>query len=117
MRAVLRHVILSPDPRTLPADPATFMFGAQLLVGPADSAGEESFGLTICSPEWLAEQCGSGQPVNGLHHVIVGWETYDERELRRWFEAVVHAVEAETWSGIVGQLRFLGGWEFDDYQD
>jgi hypothetical protein len=26
--------------------------------------------------------------VNGLHHVIVGWDTYDERVLRDWLQAV-----------------------------
>ena len=116
MRASLRGLLLSPDPRTLPDDAASFMFGAQLLVGPADGPGEESFDLTVCSPEWLAEQCRSGEPVNGLHHVIVDWDSYDERVLRRWLEARVHAVEADSWDGIADQLRFLGGWEFDGYR-
>jgi hypothetical protein len=34
--------------------------------------------------------------VIGLHHVIVGWDTYDERVLRGWLEARVNAVEAPT---------------------
>ena len=95
MRAVLRDLIFSPDPRTLPGDPEGFVFGVQLLIGAADGPGEESFELTVCSPEWLAEQCRSGQPVNGLHHVIVGWE---------------------TWDGLASQLSFLGGWEFENYR-
>jgi hypothetical protein len=109
-------LLLSPDPRTLPGDAVSFVFGVQLLVGPADGPGEESFELTVCSPEWLAERCRSGGPVNGLHHVIVGWDTCDERVLRSWLEARVHAVEAATWAGVAGQLRFLGGWEFENYQ-
>jgi hypothetical protein len=60
VRAVLRDLIVSPDPRTLPGDPAGFAFGVQLLVGPADGPGEESFELTACSPEWLAVRCGPG---------------------------------------------------------
>ena len=114
VRAVLRNLILLPDPRTLPGDPAGFVFGAQLLVGPADGPGEESFELTVCSPEWLAVRCRSGEPVNGLHHVV-GWDTYDERILRDWLEARVHVVEAATWDGIASQLRLLGGWEFESY--
>jgi hypothetical protein len=82
VRAMLRDLILSPDPRTLPGDPAGFVFGVQLFIGPADGPGEESFELTVCSPEWLAERCRSGEPVNGLRHVIVAWDTYDERILR-----------------------------------
>jgi hypothetical protein len=100
VRALLRGLILEPDPRTLPADAESFMFGAQLLVGPASGPGEESFDLTVCSPEWPAQQCRSGEPVNGLHHIIVGWDTYDERVLRQWLEARVQATEAESWDGI-----------------
>ena len=51
-------------------------------------------------PRWRAKR-------GALHHVIVGWDTYDERVLRGWLEARIHAVEAATWDGIVGQLRFL----------
>lgn len=116
VRAVLRNLILSPDPRTLPGDPAAFVFGARLLVGPADGPGEESFELTVCSPQWLAVQCRSGEPVSGLHHVIVGQDTYDERVLRDWLEARVHAAEAATWDGIAGQLRLLGSWEFESHR-
>ena len=116
VRAVLRNLILPPDPRTLPGDPAGFVFGVQLLVGPADGPGEESFELTVCSPEWLAVRCRSGELVNGLHHVIVGQDTYDERVLRDWLESRVHAAEAATWDGIASQLRFLGGWEFESYR-
>jgi hypothetical protein len=93
-----------------------FAFGVQLLVGPADGPGEESFELTVCSPEWLAVRCRSGELVNGLHHVIVGWDSYDERVLRDWLEARVRAVEAATWDGIASELRFLGGWEFESYR-
>ena len=116
VRAVLRDLIISPAPRTLPGDPAGFAFGVQLLIGPADGPGEESFELTVCSPEWLAERCRSGKPVSGLHHVIVGWDTYDERVLRGWLEARVHAAEAASWDGITTQLRSLGAWEFENYR-
>ena len=55
---MLRNLILSPGPRTLPGDPAGFVSGVQLLAGPADGPGEESFELTVCSPEWLAVRAG-----------------------------------------------------------
>jgi hypothetical protein len=116
MRAVLRDMILSPDPRTLPGDPASFAFGVQLLVGPADGPGEESFGLTVCSPEWLAARCGPGEPVNGLHHVIVDSGTYDEHGLRGWLQARVASAEAPTWEGLADQLGLLGEWEFQGYR-
>jgi hypothetical protein len=53
--------------------------------------------------------------VNGLHHVIVGWDTYDEQVLRSWLEPRVNAVKA-TRDAIVSQLRSLGGWELESYR-
>ena len=53
---------------------------------------------------------------DGLHHLIVGWDTYDERVLRRWLEAAVSRAVADDWNGIADQLRFLGRWEFEGYQ-
>jgi hypothetical protein len=54
--------------------------------------------------------------VNGLHLIIVGWDTYDERVLLNWLEARVRAAEAATWDGIASQLALLGGWEFENYR-
>ena len=117
MRAALRHVIWSPDPRTLPADPAQFSFAAQLLVGPADGPGEESFDLTVCTPEWLGWRCRLGEPINGLHHVVVAYDTFDERALRRWLEARVRAAEGDSWRDVAARISTLGSWEFDRYRD
>lgn len=75
-----------------------------MLAGPAGGPGGESVELAVCSPEWLAVRCRSGELVNGLHHVIVGWDTYDERVVRDWLEAQVRAAEAATWAGIASQL-------------
>jgi hypothetical protein len=37
MRAVTRHVIFEPDPRSLPDDPARFVLRAHRLVGTSDA--------------------------------------------------------------------------------
>jgi len=103
VRARLHHVVFDPEPRTLPGDAASFAFSARLMVGPWDGPGQESFDLTVCSPEWLAQRCRT-EPVNGLHHVIVDWETFDERILQHWLEDRVHAVGASTWRGIADRF-------------
>jgi len=41
----MRHLSLEPDPASLADDPAAFVLQARLIVGPADSAGEESLDL------------------------------------------------------------------------
>ena len=117
VRAKIRQIVFDRDPRTLPADAASFAFGARLMIGPQDGPGEESFDLTVCSPEWLAERCWGGAPMNGLHHVIVDWKSFDERVLRRWLEDRVNVVEAATWQDIADRLCRLGWWEFEGYRE
>lgn len=70
MRAVLRGFQLDPDPATLPSDPAEFFRLAQLLVGPADGPGEESFDVTVCTPEWLSAAC---REAGGLYNPDTTW--------------------------------------------
>jgi hypothetical protein len=117
MRAGLLQIVFDPDPRTLPRDAAGFAFGARLMIGRQGGPGEESFDLTVCSPEWLAERCRNGEPINGLHHVIVDWESFDKRVLRRWLQDRVDAVGAATWQGIADRLGRIGWWEFGGYRD
>lgn len=54
MRAAVRHIMFDPEPRTLPREAEHLAFDVRLILGPADGPGEESFDLTVCSPEWLA---------------------------------------------------------------
>lgn len=117
MRAVLKSLDLLPDPSTLPDDPAEFALLAQMIVGPQDSPGEESFSVTVCTPEWLAEACRRvGGIYNARHHLVVNYEEFDQRALRAWLLARVQEVEAETWSEIDERLGRLGFGEFEDYR-
>lgn len=117
MRAVLRSLELDPDPSTLPGDPAEFSLLARLVVGPSDSPGEETFDVTVCTPEWLAAAARRvGGIYNARHHLVVNFEDFDQRALRAWLAARVQEVEAATWPGIGDQLGRLGHWEFEDYR-
>jgi hypothetical protein len=79
MRFVLRRLELEPDPSTLPDDPTRFMMLARMIVGPPDAPGEESFDITVCSPEWLARACCKvGGIYNARHHVVVSFEDFDQ---------------------------------------
>ncbi len=100
VRASLRSVDLSPDPRTLPADPAQFRFLARLMVGPADGPGEESLDVTVCSPEWLAARSTAEGLVDVRHHLVVTVDQYDEGRLQRWFAERVGQVEGPDWPAI-----------------
>jgi hypothetical protein len=87
MRAQLKFLDLIPDPATLSADPREFSLRARMIVGPPDARGEESFDITVCTPEWLEEQCASqGGIYDPRHHLVVTQETFDQRALRSWLE-------------------------------
>ena len=74
MRAQLKSLDLDPDPATLPGDSAEFALLARMLVGPADGSGEESFDITVCTPEWLGRACRRvGGIYDARHHLVVNF--------------------------------------------
>ena len=86
------------------------------LVGPADGLGDETFDVTVCTPEWLAQACRTrGGIYDARHHVVVTMEQFDERAMHDWFEARVRRVEGDDWNEIGNRLARLGFSEFEDY--
>jgi hypothetical protein len=116
MRAELKRLDLDPDPATLRGDPTEFSLLARMFVGPAGGPGEESYDITACTPEWLAQACRrAGGFYNARHHVVVNFEDFDEHALQAWLAARVQEVQADTWPEVARRLSHLGYWEFEDY--
>ncbi len=85
MRAHLRSLTLDPDPATLSEDPKNFVLLARMFVGPEADIGEETFEVTICTGEWLAEQaCAHDGIYNARHHLVVGVATFSARYVHGW---------------------------------
>jgi Immunity protein 8 len=117
MRPELRSLDFDPDPTTFSSEPSEFSFLPRVIVGPSDGPGEESFDLTVCSPEWLAEACRRvGGIYNPRHHLIVNMEDFDRRALQAWLSMRVQEVQADTWAQAAERLSRLGYWEFEDYR-
>lgn len=116
MHASLRSIDWEPQPSSLPANAEEFCFLARLSAGPADGPGEESFDVTVCSPEWLAARCRDGDFFDARHHLVVDVEHFDQRALRSWLEKRVTAVSGDNWTEIGEKLSRLGYWEFEDYR-
>jgi hypothetical protein len=115
MRAELKSLNLDPDPSTLPANPAEFSLRARMIVGPPEGPGEESFDVTVCTPEWLANAASSGF-YDARHHVVVNLGAFDQNALHTWLARRVQSVQADTWHEIGERLARLGHWEFEDYR-
>jgi Immunity protein 8 len=71
MKAIATGIGLVPEPATLPASPEDFSFVVRVLVAQTGTYGEESFDLTVCSPERLARRSDTEGIVPGLHHLVV----------------------------------------------
>ncbi len=90
-----------------------FTLFVQAIVGPRGADGEESFGLNICSSDWVKQNCN--EPMLGLHLLIVPSYNYDE--IVHFVSKVVTSCQAETWHACALKLQRLGSWEFEDYDE
>jgi immunity protein 8 of polymorphic toxin system len=116
MKAAVRR-LHSPD-----ADLATFQPDdsedvgvlVQVIAGPDDGPGEESFDVVVCTPRWLERRVRAEGPLVGRHHLVVA--RYDGPEVMRFLTAAVESEHAATWNELALRLGRIGMWEFEDYR-
>jgi len=107
----------SPDVLDLPGwvpDTDDFAILVQVLVGLQGSPGEESFDVTVCSPEWIAQRAREERIFDGRHHLVVA--PFDYQKLWQYLTRYVSSCEGSTWQEIATKLGRLGQWEFEDYR-
>lgn len=92
----------------------TFGFLVEASIGPEDQDGAESFGIQVCTPEWLRLNYSSDGAVFGRHMLIVFDYDLDAITLKisRYCERCV----GTNWREIATQLAQIGQWEFERYQ-
>lgn len=116
MRAAIRR-LHSPDIDDLahyhPPEPDRFGFLLQILVGPENGPGEESFDVEVCTPLWLLERHSPEDILEGRHTLIVF--EYDYNRLEEYVRKKVAKAVGATWDEVAGQLSRFGRWEFEDY--
>jgi Immunity protein 8 len=108
----------SPDvpdlTRHVPAVRDDFAFLLQILAGPAEADGEESFDVFVCTPTWLRNNHQPTDIVMGRHKLIVF--EYDYGRLWTFITSVIESCEGATWQELAERIGRLGKWEFEDYQ-
>jgi hypothetical protein len=118
MKAAVRSLD-SPDIPDLahfvPAAPDDFAFLLEILVGPEDAPGEESFDVFVCTPNWLIHNHQPSDIIEGPHKLIVF--EYDFGRLSDFITRWVNACEAPSWQALAEKIGRLGKWEFEDYQE
>jgi Immunity protein 8 len=87
----------------------------QIMAGPADGPGSESFDVVVCTPSWLGELARRDGPITGRHHLIV--DRFDADQVRSYLTAEVEAEEAPSWKALAERIGRIGKWEFEDYAE
>jgi hypothetical protein len=117
MRAELKR-LHSPDVENLesyvPKPSDDFGFLLQVMVGPKNEPGEESFAVLVCTPDRLKRRHKSSDVVVGRHYLVVF--EYDYGRLRRFFQEYCEQCFGVTWSELANKLGRIGKWEFEDYE-
>ena len=115
MRAELRRMH-SPDIHDLKSWSPDGDFGilVQLLVGPENGPGEESFDVTLCTTGWLTERVQEVGLLDGRHHLLT--EKYDFGQFESYVRERLSEFEGDNWEAVALQVGRLGRWEFEDYR-
>jgi hypothetical protein len=115
VRAAVRSIRFDPDPAVLPVSAVSFSTLARVTVGPADSEGEETVDVLVCTPEALAVRCTQQGIVSGEHLLVVDWERFDRRDVEAWLRRKIERIEADSWAAVGMALARVGQYEFDGY--
>jgi len=91
-----------------------FGFLLQIMAGPNEGEGEESFDVVVCTPEWLRRMHNATDIIAGRHYLIVFEYNYDR--LSQYLDEYCSRCAGETWQDVARQLGRLGKWEFEDYK-
>ena len=115
MRAAVKDFLTFDFDRSAPlSNPSDAGFLVQMLVGPADGPGEESFQVMVCTPAWLERYVDRIGPLIGRHYLIV--QDFDWPRVRTFLQQAVETCEAELWHDLAEQIGRIGKWEFEDYR-
>jgi hypothetical protein len=117
MRAQLRR-LHSPDVQDLktfsPLPVDAFGFLLQIMVGPEEQQGEDSFDVVVCTPDWLKRNFKTSDIILGQGRILVF--EYNYERLRSFIERYCEKCVADTWQDIATKLSRIGRWEFEGYQ-
>ena len=117
MKPSIRH-FNSPDIPNFedyaPSDPSEFYFLLQIIIGPDNGPGEESFDVVVCSPKSFAKQHEPRIVEMGRHYLFMN--EYNRDALVAFIRNYCDQCEGVDWEEVATKCGRLGKWEFEDYQ-
>lgn len=116
MKAKLKG-LHSPDVFDLknykPHNKENFSFLLQIMVGPENEEGEESFDVEVCTLKWLEMNYGEKEVIIGYHYIIV--REYNYEKIETAINNFLKDCTGGNWEEIALKVSRLGIWEFDNY--
>lgn len=97
-----------------PDEADCFGFFLQVMVGPSESSGVESFDFTVCTPRWLQLRHREQGPVWGRGFLIV--DGFHPVEIETEISTLIARCGGNTWEEFATRLSRYLHWEFADYQ-
>ncbi|MES2388674.1 MAG: immunity 8 family protein [Bacteroidota bacterium] len=116
MQAEIKY-LHSPDIFDLekfsPETPDCFGFLLQIMAGPVNNPGCESFDITVCTPLWLIQ---NNKPADILfcQHYLIVFE-YSFANIQQKLNKYISVLNGNTWKDLALQIGRIGKWEFEDY--
>ena len=99
----------------IPKDSENFSFLLELMVGPENREGEESFSIQICTPKWLLSTLKKDEVISGRHFFIV--QEYNFDRILKKIKKIIESCNGLDWNEVAKKVNRFGYWEFEDYQE
>jgi hypothetical protein len=96
-----------------PDNPDNFSFVLELMVGPDNEKGAESFDIQVCTPKWFLTHLKKDDVVAGRHFLIV--LEYNFENLFNKIKELIEMCIGNDWNEVAQKVSRIGFWEFEDY--
>ncbi|WP_454645473.1 immunity 8 family protein [Bradyrhizobium liaoningense] len=83
------------------------------MVGPAGDRGQESFQITVCTPDWFLQHMNKSI-ASGRHHLFV--RRFNYQELWSYLADYCSGCTGSSWQEAAEKVARIGFWEFEDYK-
>ncbi|MDQ2848153.1 MAG: immunity 8 family protein [Actinomycetota bacterium] len=84
-----------------------------MVIGPQDGPGDETFQITVCTPEALTVLLDRDGIVVGRHLLLVGG--INKTKIEAFLQDRLRRLDGDNWGGLAEKISRLAYWEFEDY--
>jgi hypothetical protein len=98
-----------------PQNPSNFETVVRMMIGPEGEQGEESFDISICTPDWLRDQCEQSGFFFPRRRLVVSHWNPDF--VRQFISKRISTMTAESWKDLAAKISEFSNWEFEAYRE